>query len=283
MQHHDDWCMLTLDLQDAFLTVKQTKPTVVFAYVDNRKVGFVLHKCLPGQRDAAANWFSDVDKLLKQKCNLEACVENPVIYRSRNGGLLALIHVDDMMVVGTKTQLLLLVEQMSKDYTINVDWLEENHDVWFLKRCHQLKNGSLYISPHPKHIEKLLEMVSEADSKFSSIRVRKTPMPTGEALSKWMVCTEQLSANIASTYRTCVGILLYIASDFVHAQFAIRFLATKMKDPTAGAFNLLKHLVSYLRGVRTNVMHFEKIKQCGGLICTASISMQSECTTKSCK
>ena len=40
MQHHDDWCMLTLDFQDAFLTVKQTKPTVVFAYVDNRQSWF---------------------------------------------------------------------------------------------------------------------------------------------------------------------------------------------------------------------------------------------------
>ena len=59
-QHRSDYAMFVLDFKDAFLTVDQQKPTAVFAYVRGERLTYRLHECLPGQRDASANWHDDV-------------------------------------------------------------------------------------------------------------------------------------------------------------------------------------------------------------------------------
>ena len=60
--------------------------------------------------------------------------------------------------------------------------------------------------------------------------------------------TNELPADKAKIYRSCIGILLYIASDFVECQYAIRGLAQTMSRPTVQAFICLGHLCLYLLG-----------------------------------
>ena len=59
---------MSLDVSDAFLTVKQETPTVV-SCVDatRRRQEFGLGKVLPGQRDGALLWYRDITGLLKGK------------------------------------------------------------------------------------------------------------------------------------------------------------------------------------------------------------------------
>ena len=58
--------------------------------------------------------------------------------------------------------------------------------------------------------------------------------------------TGELSPDLAKKFRTCVGILLYLASDLPHAQHVVRHLATYSTAPTQKSLVVLKHLVSYL-------------------------------------
>ncbi len=67
--------MMSLDVSDAFLTVKQETPTVV-SCVDatGRKQQFGLGRLLPGQRDGALLWYRDITGLLKGQLDMEEMV-----------------------------------------------------------------------------------------------------------------------------------------------------------------------------------------------------------------
>ena len=58
--------------------------------------------------------------------------------------------------------------------------------------------------------------------------------------------TEDLSGDVATVFRTCVGILMYLANDVPHCQYVIRHLSTYSSKPTQKSLTVLKHLVAYL-------------------------------------
>ena len=267
MMHRKDYKMMVLDFQDAFLTVNQEKPTIVHAYVRGKRVSYRLLKCLPGQRDAAAMWHSDVSSYLKEVCSLRQCAENPVLFCSTNPDAVStdvfavgLLHVDDLMLVGLQSELDRIEQCIEKHYKINKDRLEEGGEIWFLKRSYRLINDVLHIQPHQKHIDKLEELIPRTGFGKS----RKAPMSTGPSQLEAM--PEPLEPTKAATYRTCVGILLYIANHYAEAQFAIRLLATQMSKPTRGAFAVLQHVVQYLSSVKHDTLAFERIVQHGGFV-----------------
>ncbi|CAE7484809.1 unnamed protein product, partial [Symbiodinium pilosum] len=74
---------------------------------------------------------------------------------------------------------------------------------------------------------------------------KQTPFPTGGTLPLW-VQTTALDPERSAVYRRCVGVLLYVASDMPHAQFAIKTLASFSSSPNEGAWKCLRHLGNYL-------------------------------------
>ena len=60
--------------------------------------------------------------------------------------------------------------------------------------------------------------------------------------------TGEVSPEMAKTFRTCIGILLYLAPDLPHCQHVVRHLAMYSTQPTIKSVTVFKHLVSYLAG-----------------------------------
>jgi hypothetical protein len=58
--------------------------------------------------------------------------------------------------------------------------------------------------------------------------------------------TPDLPASSATTFRTCVGVLMYLANDVPHAQHVIWHLATNSSKPAEKSLTVLRHLVAYL-------------------------------------
>ena len=96
-----------------------------------------LHKCLPGQRDASANWHDDVSGFLKGVCEMQQCKENPVLFRAENPELngdilsIGLLHVDDFMLRGLRSDLKRILERITLMYEVNVERLDAGNEVWF--------------------------------------------------------------------------------------------------------------------------------------------------------
>ena len=74
-----------------------------------------------------------------------------------------------------------------------------------------------------------------------------------------------LSLELASNFRTCVGVLLYLSADLVECQFVIRYLAQCMKSPTERSYAVLRHLCLYLLGCGENGISLKMKPQNSGL------------------
>ena len=112
-------------------------------------------------------------------------------------------------------------------------------EVGFKKKSYRLvRDDLLVIQPHPRHVERLVEMFSLGRSTPKS-----SPMPTNVSAED-----TELDSERSSLFRTAVGILPYLQADVVEAQFGIRCLAQHMSRPTTGALRVLRHMILYWKG-----------------------------------
>ena len=237
--------MMSLDVSDAFLTVKQETPTVVTCVdATGRKQEFGLGRVLPGQRDGALLWYRDITGLLKGKLDMEEMSACPCLLRAPNCQALILLHVDDLLVVGDYSFIeLQLLPVLKEKYKLSMELMKDPGDeVTFLKRNHVLMSKTeMVIYPHEKHFHKL----------FDLLKIKRSWKPKNVP-SHTMINEIDSSAEHgpqqASTFRSAVGVLLYMASDLVECQFTIRRLARCMATPTSRGWEILKHLVCYLLG-----------------------------------
>ena len=110
----------------------------------------------------------------------------------------------------------------------------------FLKRSFLLhEDGRLTIQAHHKHVSQMCSLLGIN----SRTQNKKNP---GHADMDQIDTSPDLPADTATTFRTCVGILMYLANDMPHCQHVIRHLSTYNAKPTVKSLIVLKHLVAYL-------------------------------------
>ena len=240
-----DTIMLAVDVKDAFLTVCQQQPTRVLGTDAAGVISYMLGRVLPGQRDGSLLWHKDLVKFLAET-NLKMSENEayPSMLRSAKGDCIMLIHIDDLLIVGSrKTILDDLIPALQAKYTVSVEIMSGPGDeVTFLKRTHQLlDNGRMVIRIHPKHLEQLCKLL------HLSKRLQNKRSP-GHSEIETPDNTEELKPAEASIYRSCVGILLYLSPDLPQCQYVIRYLSTCSSKPTQKAMVVLKHLVGYMAG-----------------------------------
>ena len=237
--------MMSLDVSDAFLTVKQETPTVVTCVdATGRKQEFGLGRVLPGQRDGALLWYRDITGLLKGKLDMEEMSACPCLLRAPNCQALILLHVDDLLVMGDYSFIeLQLLPVLKEKYKLSMELMKDpGGEVTFLKRNHVLMSKTeMVIYPHEKHFHKLFDLLKIK----RSWKPKNVPSHT---MINEIDSFAELGPQQASTFRSAVGVLLYMASDLVECQFTIRHLARCMATPTSRGWEILKHLVCYLLG-----------------------------------
>ena len=234
---HKGWVSLSLDISDAFLTVSQKIDTCIRVRTASGSSRFFrLIKMLPGQRDGTLNWADEFKNV-----SIETFPQCPALCRTADCQAGLLIHVDDVYGAGHRKKLQEIASAIQSKYRVTLAWLIEPGDcISFLKRSYELLDEeTMVMRPHSKHVERLVSMLH-----LESRRTKATPMPTTVPLDSAPLDEEQ-----AGTYRSAVGILLYLAPDAIESQNCVRLLSQQMSAPTVGGLKLLKHLVCYLKGV----------------------------------
>ena len=239
---HKGWVSLSLDISDAFLTVSQKIDTCIrVRTASGGSRVFRLIKMLPGQRDGTLNWADELTGFLRENVSIETFPQSPALCRTADCQAGLLIHVDDVYGAGHRKKLQEIASVIQSKYKATLAWLIEPGDcISFLKRSYELVDEeTLVMRPHSKHAERLVSILH-----LESRRAKATPMPTTVPLDSTPLDEEQ-----AGTFRSAVGILLYLAPDAIECQNCIRLLSQQMSAPTAGGLKLLKHLVCYLKSV----------------------------------
>ena len=237
--------LAALDIGDAFLTVDQQQPTIVTCELASGDIEeFALGKVLPGQRDGSLLWYQALTSFLAEHLHMESFPLYPCLLKSPDCRCLMLLHVDDILVVCSQSFLdNELLKVLKTKYKVSAEAIRDVGDsITFLKRKIVLESQlKLVMYPHPKHFDKLFELMG----------VKKTWKPKhtpAHAQVLEVMESPELGAQQSSTYRSAVGILLYLSCDMVQCQWMIRHLAQSMSKPTLKAWTELRHLVQYLLG-----------------------------------
>ena len=225
----------SIDIADAYPTVTQKEPTkVVLRDASGSSTVFGLGKVLPGQRAGAQLWYESITELLCRELSMKQCDSYPNLLVTEDRSCTILLHVDDMMVCGHGKYVdEVLIPTLKRFHRISSEFIRNK---W-------IDSERLTITPHHKHVEQLMKSTGVR----STTRPKRVP---GHPLMEEPDDTDQLEAVETGEYRSCVGILLYLANDLPHCQHAIRHLSTGMSKPTKRLKDILRHLVSYLSGTK---------------------------------
>ena len=243
----EDWLLFSCDIRDAYLTVDQKIGTYVSAWVDGQEQLYKLLKVLPGQRDGAREWHGDFTAFLSGELGAESCDICPSVVRVPNS-FVGNIHVDDVMGLATESFVHEhLLPCLKKKYEITYECIERLGDeIWFLKRRHLYhRSGRMIIQPHQQSLQKLFSLVG-----------LNAPLPNGGIACS--LTERPLEPGAAAKYKAAVGLLLYLSTDLVECQFAIKTLSQAMSQPGEEAWRLLRHLCQYLVGARYHAVCFEQ-------------------------
>ena len=237
------YVLCSIDIGHAFLTVEQKDLTETVC-VDAAGVSttYVLGRVLPGQRNGSQMWHESFSRFLQTELRIHECEPYPCLLKSPNAECALLLHVDDVLCLA-QHDYFVLEPALRKGYKISLEVFEKPGDeLTFLKRRRMLlSERELAIQNHPKHLEKFFGMMK------ISRGLKPKQVPVHQLLDEPDE-TDELAPDKAKIFRLCIGILLYIASDLVECQYAIRGLAQVMSKPTVQAFLCLRHLCLYLLG-----------------------------------
>lgn len=174
------------------------------------------------------------------------CSASPNLLRSVDSScyIIILLHMDDMLICGEADFIdNRLIPMLKQHHKVSSSFIrEEGDEISFLKRTHLLT-----ISTHHRHIEQILQITGVKPTS----RPKRVP---GHPLLDEKDDTEALNPEESSHYCSCVGFLLYLATDLPHCQGTIRWLSTGMATPTLRKKDVSRHLVSYLHGTKGNLL-----------------------------
>ena len=230
--------MWSADISDAYLMVAQDQPTYI---ITTGGEAMELLFNLPGQRSGARGWYLHLKEVMN-KGGLKPFVGAPAVFYE-TGKIACNSHVDDLQLVGGERKGLELLNNMKNaglklqvEGPVSID----GGSCRFLKRLFQGDGTGIVVIPEKKYVEKLC-MLLGVEKSFS----KPTPLPS--SLVRPYVDPE-LAGEEYSVYRSALGLLLYMSSDYPELHFGVRMLGSRCSTPSAYDLQLMRHMAKYLKG-----------------------------------
>ena len=245
-----------LDIKDAFLQVDQAEPILVRIQGEP----YVIQKNLPGQRMGARAWYDHLRKYLTETFGYGWCSEQPCL--ASNGSSTLLIHVDDILYVGNKSDWETFLKGMTLKFSVSHSQLE---GVGTSSKIHRRIiteiDGGLMLTPGTS----VSKVVWAFEKAFGSARVQKIPCDGSIQLED---NSEKLKPADASSYRSIIGLCLYVARERPDLMYTIKELACSMSSPTLTSLQRLRKLIGFMKGVGDLAIRLETPSPGEGKICT---------------
>ena len=248
-----DLSVTAMDVKDAFLLVDQKEEMYVLIPAWIREIAqdgathWLLKKCLPGQRNAALRWYEHFSNLCID-AGMEPYLGCPTIMKPSNQvrKVFLSVHVDDILFIGKPEDVTWFANTAGSSLTMKVDGPHEQGSgkmLHYLKKKITLFPEGVLIQPNNTYIPKLISLL-----KISGRRGRGLPYhSTLEAYNAELENeNERLEGEQAATFRSALGLILYISQDRPDIQFSTKTLATYMSRPCVKAMAAVKHLALYL-------------------------------------
>ena len=251
-------CLTVLDVKDAFLLVPQQEtmfvkiPSWIVSMSEDGSNAWLLKRCLPGQRNAALRWYDFFANLCRE-CGMVAYSGSPTIFRHEDPSkhVYLTIHVDDVLLVSSAEDAEWFLRCISK-LTVKKDGphaQKSNAKVFYLKKQITLCDEGVLLQPSSTYIPKMVSLLGVTGRRSKGLPYHATldNYVAEEALEK-----ERLNPQASRTFRSALGLALYVAQDRPDIQFAVKVLSSYMTFPCIKAMSALKHLALYLDRTRSD-------------------------------
>ena len=201
-----------------------------------------LNKALYGYRKTPKLWHQHSLSIL-ESLNYHPLVTDPSCFRNDETNTHNFIHVDDGLLFGPRSEVLKLVELLSKKVLMRiVGRMEKLGDKnFFLGRVIERTARGYAVDANPKLIRDVIAVLGLEEAKLvTTPSVKRTP--TTESLV-------ELENERRAMYRTVVETLLCMCQERADIMYSVRETARKIICPTGSDEMNLKRIVRYLKGV----------------------------------
>ena len=240
--------LYSVDVSDAYLMVPQERPTFI---VTNDGEAMELLFNLPGQRAGARGWYMYLRDIM-EKDGLKAFSGAPAVFYE-TGKIACNSHVDDLQIVGGEKRGEDLLNGMKKsglkvqiEGPVSID----GGQCRFLKRLFQGDGTGIVVIPEQKYVEKLCLLLG-----LQKASPKPTPLPSSLVHPS---ADAELVGEEYNVYRSALGLLLYMSSDYPELHFGVRMLGSRCSAPTAYDMQLMRHMAKYLKGRENLVLKLSK-------------------------
>ena len=221
---------------------------------DRRAEGYIedvvwlMKKTIYGRRPAMQRWVDHLAAKLAE-AGLERSAAHPSLFRSVSRGILLDAHADDF-------------HGSAPDAATAEGFLAELGGLIVLETSVHARDGAEYehlrrhrrhfldhavLRPHGRYVDEVLAALG-----LEAAKPAATPAVVGgsgrQSSQEENDDEEKLPPTEAAHYRSCLGLLLYVAADRWDIQRECSVLARALKEPTRGSMAGLRRLARYLRG-----------------------------------
>ena len=234
-----EYCLLSMDIKDAYLQVDQPTPVVSKIQLGPGIFGnFIFEKMVPGQREGSQQWFLHFYKFLSEHFTTSQCDVCPAVIKTPQGP--GMVHVDDsLMLLPLRWALEVFLPVVKSRFEVTFEIASKIGDEFsFLKRKHVILEDMIVIRQPPQYIEHMAAL----------LEVKPQPRQRTPCIQQLRDRDESdfLNAADSAKFRAGVGIALYISCDRPDIGYTIRCLASSMAKPAVQAMSGLRKLTQYL-------------------------------------
>ena len=249
------WKLASLDISDAYLTVEQQETCYVkiSGWIKQllglqQNALWQLQKVLPGQRNGAQRWFQDFTHHL-QRLGFKCCVAMPSVLKHATKQIAINVHVDDELIASeNEADLMWVIAELKKIYKLQVEgpvprgMLGAGEELNYLKKTYVFLEGGVCIKSGSRYIDKLLRLYDGGSKKEKQV--------PEHCLLGHPDTSPELDPGGQATFRSGLGIAMYLSQDRLDIQYCVKSLASSMRSPTEQAERCLQQLILYLKGTK---------------------------------
>lgn len=207
-------------------------------FEDQTRTDYVckLKKAIYGLKQAPRAWFDKFNNFLLE-FGFECSFPDPSLFIYHRGSdvIYLLLYVDDMIITGNNNVLLeALPSHLNTEFR-----MKDMGDVHYLLgiQVHQVAEG-LFLN-QSKYAHDLLITAGMQDS---------APMPTPLTMKHDNLQGQDEVFSEPSHFRSLAGKLQYLTLTRPDLQFSVNYICQKMHQSSVSDFNLLKHILRYVKG-----------------------------------
>ena len=212
-----------------------------------------LNLCLYGTRDAAMNWQECVAEHLTS-IGFQRGKAFPSLYHHKEKDIYTLIHGDDYVSVGEKSELKWLKAQLETAFEIKSDLLGSSDEELktsgkILNRLIRVDEAGWKLEADPRHAELLVEELGISSGKglvTPGVDDRDDETPE-----------ERLDERGSTRYRSLVARANYLATDRPDISFSVKEMCRTMSQPTNKSWEKLVRVGKYLQRNPRMVISFD--------------------------